>query len=65
MLAATVPEKPYAVIPVAPTNTAQRVRAENPQSPLSQNFMNNLRKAYGSKALEKVGTGNGFGYIVE
>ena len=65
MLAATVPEKPRNVNPSVPAAAVQRVRAENTQSPLSQNFMNNLRKTYGSKALEKVGTGSGFGYIVE
>ena len=32
---------------------------------LSRTYMDNLRKVYGDRALEKVGSGTGFGYIVE
>jgi pilus assembly protein CpaC len=64
-LAAIVPGKTGAVNAVVPATTTQTVGNENTISPLSQDFVNNLRKTYGSKVPENVGTGNGFGYIVE
>ena len=64
-------EKPTAILPKTgnispiPASMAQTTHAENTVSPLSQSFMNNLRKVYGDRVVEKVGTGAGFGYIVE
>jgi len=78
--AATVPEKigSSPVVPVERVQSAQSGAAQSAQSqpvqsaqtqntvsPLSQSFMNNMRNTYGAKIPENVGTGTGFGYIVE
>ncbi len=39
--------------------------SDNGVTPLTQSFVNNMRKIYGGRAMQKVGTGAGFGYIVE
>lgn len=46
----------------APVQAAQ---SQGGVSPISQNFVNNMRNTYGAKIPENVGTGAGFGYIVE
>ena len=60
-----IPEQTGDIRPVVPASAGQEARVENAVSPLSQSFRDNLRKVYGDHALEKVGTGAGFGYIVE
>jgi Flp pilus assembly secretin CpaC len=57
------------VIPSALSEkTEQPVRSakvDETASPLSQRLMGNLRKTYGKHMPEKVGAGQGFGYIVD
>lgn len=54
----TVAAKGVAMVPDSPRKAAAA-------RPLSAIFANNLRKAYGNRTPESVGTGAGFGYIVE
>jgi pilus assembly protein CpaC len=79
--AVTVPEKigsapvaPVSAMPIqssiAQNQTVQNPPAQSAQnqnnvSPISQSFINNMRNTYGAKIPENVGTGAGFGYIVE
>jgi len=75
----TVPEKvgsaPVAPVSAVPMQSAQSqpvqsqgvqsAQTQNNVSPISQSFINNMRNTYGAKIPENVGTGTGFGYIVE
>lgn len=64
--AAVVPGQIGAIRPSMPASAVQEAQTQqNTVSPLSQSYMNNLRKVYGASVVEKVGTGTGFGYIVE
>ncbi|MBU6475793.1 MAG: pilus assembly protein N-terminal domain-containing protein [Alphaproteobacteria bacterium] len=54
---------PVAAAPVADVQATSV--GDNGVTPLTQSFVGNMRKIYGSRAMEKVGTGAGFGYIVE
>ena len=63
--AAIVPEKMGSKMPAVPVSTVQEAQSQASVSPLSQSFIANLRKVYGAKVPENVGTGSGFGYIVE
>jgi pilus assembly protein CpaC len=60
--AITVPEKAGSINPPI---FAGAVQEANTVTPLSRTFVDNLRKVYGDSVVEKVGTGTGFGYIVE
>ncbi len=50
-------------VPVASVQMA--AVSKKPDVSLSQTFIDNMRRIYGTRAMEKVGTGAGFGYIVE
>lgn len=58
---AKVPEKTGRIIPPART----REEAPATASLLSQRFVDNLKKTYGSRMPENIGAGAGFGYIVD
>jgi type II secretory pathway component GspD/PulD (secretin) len=60
-----VPVKAANVAPVVPQQPAVEVSVDDTITPPAQKFMNNLKKVYGDKAVEKVGTRTDFGYIVE
>ena len=63
--AAIVPDKTGDSRASVPQSKVQGASVENTVNPLSQNFTDNLKRVYGDRVMEKVGTGSGFGYIVE
>ncbi len=58
---------PVSILASAPADVPveQTARTDSTLSPLTQRFIDNLRKTYGGHVPEKVGTKAGFGYIIE
>ncbi|MCE9508441.1 MAG: type II and III secretion system protein family protein [Alphaproteobacteria bacterium] len=52
-------------VPEKTERPVRSAKAEAGTSPLSQRLVDNLRKTYGKHMPEKVGAGQGFGYIVD
>lgn len=57
---------PPASLPALSSRPVKEVHAENRVvSPLARSFAANMRKTYGNRVPDNIGTGAGFGYIVE